>query len=38
MDKLDILCLFFTLFLLFLVLACYGSMHVNIPDEEEGHD
>ena len=38
MDRLDIVCLFFTSFLIFLVLACYGSMQVNIPDEEEGYD
>lgn len=39
MDRLDIVCLFFAFFLVFLMLACYGgSMQVNIPDEEEGYD
>lgn len=38
MDRFDIVCLFFTFFLIFLMLACYGSMQVNIPDEEEGYD
>ncbi len=38
MDRLDIVCLFFTFFLTLLMLACYGSMRLDIPDEEEGYD
>lgn len=38
MDRFDIVCLFSTFFLIFLMLACYGSMRVDIPDEEEGYD
>ncbi|AXY85388.1 hypothetical protein CPT_LL11_019 [Escherichia phage LL11] len=38
MDRLDIVYLFFTFFLALLMLACYGSMRLDIPDEEEGYD
>ncbi len=38
MNRLDIVYLFFTFFLVFLMIACYGSVQVNIPDEEEGYD
>ncbi|UVD33070.1 hypothetical protein [Escherichia phage NTNC80A] len=38
MSTSDIVCLVFTFFLVFLMLACYGSMQVDIPDEEEGYD
>lgn len=38
MDRLDIVCLFFTFFLTLLMLACYGSMRLYMPDEAEGYD
>lgn len=38
MDRFDIVCLFSTSFLIFLMLACYGSLRLAIPDEEEGYD
>ncbi|QZI78646.1 hypothetical protein 101101UKE1_011 [Escherichia phage vB_EcoP-101101UKE1] len=38
MDRLDIVYLFFTFFLTLLMLACYGSMRLDISDEEEGYD
>ncbi len=38
MDRFDVVCLFSIFFLIFLMLACYGSMRLGIPDEEEGYD
>lgn len=35
MDRFDVVCLFSIFFLIFLMLACYGSMRLDIPDEEE---